>query len=376
MTFNSHITGALSRETLVFNSWAVFWPRFGARSIPERRFFSYRDREVTEMKAIRSALIGVFCVSAMPAFAQDDLSKDFTPKGPITIEALNKQIEQTNFLLGDTTQNWCSATLISRKYQLVLTNDHCVKELISQVTKDDTSEGEVKQKTFEVWHDMTLSQKAYKDFTPVGNTSLQAEILAHIEKFDLAILHIKADTIPQTIEAKVGGPGFKVQRGDHVFAVGNPFLLDANLTEGVISSTTRSITWEDGNNTPYYGVSAGINGGNSGGALYAEDGTFIGVPGAGIRGASNIGFAIPLPTVQNFLKDNCYEDVYSPAAPTHEQCMQTKLDETNKARDKKGLPALKELPVGHLHSDASRTVTQDKTGLLPNTKVLGPVFER
>jgi len=305
-----------------------------------------------------------------------------TPSAPIVVgphsislDDLNKQIEQTNFLL-ELPDGLCSATLINLEYKLVLTNNHCVQDAISQVTKDDTSEGEVKSKTFEVWHDMPLSQKAYKDFTPVGKTSLQSELIAHEAKYDLAIIQIKADKIPQSVAAKVAGPDFKIERGDPIYVVGNPLELDANLTKGIISSTTRRITWEDGTDVPYYGVDAGVNPGNSGGALYSADGTFIGVPGAGIRGATGMGFAIPLSTVQKFLKENCYEDVYNPAAKKHDACEADKLADLNKARDKKGLTPLKEMPVSHLMTTGERPVTQDKTGLLPNTKILGPVYER
>jgi S1-C subfamily serine protease len=298
-------------------------------------------------------------------------------KTPFTQDDLDKLVKQTNFVMGDETTGWCSATLISLKYKLVLTNDHCVADLITQITKDDTSEGEVKSKTFEVWHDGTLKQKNYKDFKSVGSSSLQAEIAAHLDKNDLALLIIKADTIPQTEAAQVGGSDYKVRRGDGVFVVGNPFMMDGNLTKGIISSTTRTITWEDGTDIDYYGVDAGVNPGNSGGALYeSSDGVFIGVPGAGIRGATGLGFAIPLPTIQKFLKANCYEDVYDSKGETHDACVDRKLSEMNKARDKKGLPPLKELPESHMRADGSRPVMQDKTGLLPNTKLLGPVFER
>lgn len=160
-----------------------------------------------------------------------------------------------------------------------------------------------------------------------------------------------------------------------MYVVGNPYLLDANLTQGIISSTTRNITWTDGTDVPYYGVDAAVNPGNSGGALFNSSGIFIGVPGASMRGATGLGFAIPLVTVQQFLKENCYEAVYNSAAKDHAACEDDKLAELNKARDKRGLPALKELPVTHARA-SGKAVLEDKTGLLPSTQIFGPVYQQ
>lgn len=255
----------------------------------------------------------------------------------------NKDIDQTNFIVA----NQCSGTLISLKYKLVLTNDHCLEGYIDKIEKEETdASGKVEKVTREVYKDMELKQKVYKDFESVGATTLQAKILFHTDKYDLAILKIKADTIPQTIASKVISDKVQVMRGDHVFVVGNPHMYDANLTDGHVSSTTRMLHWDATNeDIPYYGVDAAVNPGNSGGALYNESGQLIGVPGAAIRGATGLGFAIPAKLIRAILDDNCYEDVWSddPTVKTHAACEQDKLDKINSARAKAGLPA-KEAP--------------------------------
>lgn len=255
--------------------------------------------------------------------------------------ALNDVINQTNFIVA----NQCSGTLISLKYKLVLTNDHCLQGYVDKVEKEETGkDGTIEKKTREVYKDMELKQKAYKDFEEVSAATFQAKILFHDAKADLALLKIKADSIPQKIYSHVLPEGKPVERGDKVFIVGNPHMLDANLNEGVISSTTRMIHWDETNeDVHYYGVDGGINPGNSGGALYNVDLDLIGVPGAGIRGGSGLGFAIPAPTIRDFLKDHCYGDVWSDKADDHATCLQKKLDKENEVRVKAGLPA-KEAP--------------------------------
>lgn len=252
---------------------------------------------------------------------------------------MNEAINQTNFIVADQ----CSGTLISTKYKLVLTNNHCLEGYVDKVEKEETDKsGKVEKVTREVFKDMELKQKSYKDFEAVGSVSLQAKIISHITKYDLALLRIKADTIPQTLYSHVLADDKQVHRGDQVLVVGNPYMLDANLTKGVISSTNRVIHWDETNeDVPYYGVDAGINPGNSGGSLYNADGILIGVPAAGYRGATGLGFAIPAKLIREILTENCYEDVWNDAAKEdHAACEKGKLDKTNATREKAGLPPL------------------------------------
>jgi V8-like Glu-specific endopeptidase len=255
---------------------------------------------------------------------------------------MNSVINQTNFIVADQ----CSGTLISLKYKLVLTNDHCLEGYIERQEKDEIEPGgEVKKVTREVFKDMELKQKAYQGFEEVGSSSYQAKILFHVHKYDLAVLQIKADAITQTVYSHILPVDKTVARGDAIFVVGNPFMLDANLNEGHISSVSRKIQWDDGEDIPYFGVDAGVNPGNSGGALYNADGELIGVPGASMRGATGLGFAIPVTLIRKVLKENCYEAVYNadPAVKDHEACEQDKLDRENELRAKAGLPP-KEAP--------------------------------
>jgi S1-C subfamily serine protease len=111
--------------------------------------------------------------------------------------------------------------------------------------------------------------------------SFPAKIVASDEPSDVAVLKIAADGLP----ALPWGDSDKVQVGEQVFAIGNPFDLDDSVSKGIVSAKgrnlpdeenpDRSIHYED-----YIQTDAAINVGNSGGALVNE----AGAPGAGLPG--------------------------------------------------------------------------------------------
>ena len=73
-----------------------------------------------------------------------------------------------------------------------------------------------------------------------------------------------------------GGDSSKLEVGDYVLAVGNPFGLTATVTQGIVSAVGRGgmgITqYED-----FIQTDAAINPGNSGGALVNARGELIGI---------------------------------------------------------------------------------------------------
>ncbi|HWC89181.1 MAG TPA: Do family serine endopeptidase [Pirellulales bacterium] len=108
---------------------------------------------------------------------------------------------------------------------------------------------------------------------------------------DLAVVHIKgAGSLPV---AKLGDSS-KMDIGDWVIAVGNPFGLDSTVSAGIISGKGREL----GSNkrTRFLQTDAAINPGNSGGPLVDLDGDVIGINTAiatSSGGYQGIGFAIP-----------------------------------------------------------------------------------
>jgi serine protease Do len=87
----------------------------------------------------------------------------------------------------------------------------------------------------------------------------------------------------------------KVEVGDVVLAVGNPFGIGQTVTTGIVSATGRGgalgLDYED-----FIQTDAAINPGNSGGALVDAEGRLIGINTAILSrsgGNQGIGFAIP-----------------------------------------------------------------------------------
>ena len=101
------------------------------------------------------------------------------------------------------------------------------------------------------------------------------------------------------------GDSDKLQVGQKVLAIGNPFGLEGTLTTGVVSSIGPSIKSEQGARLEgMIQTDAAINGGNSGGPLLDSSGNVIGINTA-ILGQSNmgIGFALPINRAKALLED-------------------------------------------------------------------------
>ena len=119
---------------------------------------------------------------------------------------------------------------------------------------------------------------------------------------DLALIKI---TPKHKLEFVRLGDSDRLQVGQKVLAIGNPFGLEGTLTVGVVSSIGRSIEGE--NEQKLQGMiqtDAAINGGNSGGPLLDSSGNVIGINTA-ILGQTNmgIGFALPINRAKALLSD-------------------------------------------------------------------------
>ena len=230
------------------------------------------------------------------------------------VEDLNEHIEQTNFIVG----NHCSGTLISVEHRLVLTNEHCTSKYVSTVTEKVVDEkGVVQEVRMQRTQDVPVSQKVYKEHKLVSQSSYIGDLVDFDADTDLSLIQLRVDKLPQTREAEFF-TGDQVYRGEVAYAIGNPMMLDASVTKGIVSNVNRlvQIGREE---RAYYQMDAGIVGGSSGGSLYNENGLLIGVPAAGARGTS-VGLAIPYNIVMNFLESNCYSELWDTEAPTFEEC--------------------------------------------------------
>ena len=119
----------------------------------------------------------------------------------------------------------------------------------------------------------------------------KGKIVGSDPKTDIAVIKIDGSNLP-TI---AWGDSSRLQVGEYVLAVGNPFGLNSTVTLGIVSALGRGkmgITqYED-----FIQTDAAINPGNSGGALVNTKGELIGINTAIFSqsgGYQGVGFAVP-----------------------------------------------------------------------------------
>ncbi|HET6881224.1 MAG TPA: trypsin-like peptidase domain-containing protein [Pirellulales bacterium] len=84
--------------------------------------------------------------------------------------------------------------------------------------------------------------------------------------------------------------------GDLVFAIGNPLGLERSVTQGIVSSATRTI-----GHMRLIQTDASINPGNSGGPLFNARGEVVGIVCAGATSFDGLAFGIPANDLVDFL---------------------------------------------------------------------------
>ena len=133
----------------------------------------------------------------------------------------------------------------------------------------------------------------------VDGTKSEAEVLSTDPSNDLAVL--KPATLPDDIVPATLKSTAKLQPGDEVIAVGNPFGIGVSVSDGVISGLRRDYVSAEGKNvlTNLIQFDAAANPGNSGGPLVTTDGEVIGIVTAILNPTTQrvfigIGFAVPI----------------------------------------------------------------------------------
>ena len=142
--------------------------------------------------------------------------------------------------------------------------------------------------------EVTFNNKMVREATIIGTDPTSDLALIKVEGSDLDYL--------------VFGDSDKVQVGEWVLAVGNPFNLTSTVTAGIVSAKARdiSILGEGSNVESFIQTDAAVNRGNSGGALVNTKGELIGINAAI---ASHTGsyegysFAIPSNIVHKVVDD-------------------------------------------------------------------------
>jgi serine protease Do len=157
-------------------------------------------------------------------------------------------------------QHGIGSGVIVSKDGYILTNNHVVEN--AEIIKVETNES--------------------REFT--------GKVIGRDPKTDVAVIKIDANDLPSLPLADSD----KIEVGDVVLAIGNPFGIGQTVTSGIISAKGRASMGLD--EEDFIQTDAAINPGNSGGALIDTEGRLIGINTAILSesgGNQGIGFAVP-----------------------------------------------------------------------------------
>jgi len=124
-----------------------------------------------------------------------------------------------------------------------------------------------------------------------------ADVVGRDASTDVALLKLR--DVSGDLPFGYLGDSDKLNVGDWVVAIGNPFGLEQSVSQGIISAKERVIgvgVFDD-----FLQTDALINPGNSGGPLFNMRGEVVGVNTAVVSQAQGIGFAVPINMVKDLL---------------------------------------------------------------------------
>lgn len=136
--------------------------------------------------------------------------------------------------------------------------------------------------------------------------SAYATIVGTDSTNDLAVISVNLSDLSSSTQSAIKvatlGDSDNLKAGQSVIAIGNALGYGQSVTTGVISATSRTVTFDTGS-MKLIQTDAAINPGNSGGVLVNTDGEVIGINNAKLEDTSveGMGYAIPMSTAKSIL---------------------------------------------------------------------------
>lgn len=192
----------------------------------------------------------------------------------------------------------------------IITNNHVIASAIS--VKDEWDSTEKKDVKVERRSVVYVEIFKYRNISePTGTLKVEADILAYSEAEDLGLLKLRYDEQVLNV-AKLPPVALVYNVLDESISVGCSLLFPPLPATGVI--TRKNLLLES---LPFDMSSSQIIFGNSGGAMFLADGTWIGVPSrVAVTGwfvkipVSHMGLFIPVSRVYGWLDKEGYGFVY------------------------------------------------------------------
>jgi S1-C subfamily serine protease len=136
-------------------------------------------------------------------------------------------------------------------------------------------------------------------------------LIGHDVYSDLAIITVNATT--SLLKPVKIGVSSKLQVGQTVVAIGNPFGLAHTMTSGIVSALGRELTAGNYAIVDVIQTDAAINPGNSGGPLVNLLGEVIGMNTAIINESTGVGFAVASDTILREIPSLIFKGTYEHA---------------------------------------------------------------
>jgi serine protease Do len=150
------------------------------------------------------------------------------------------------------------------------------------------------------------------DITLANQEHVRGKLIGSDHWTDLALVQLDLDEVARkglSFDVAPLGNSADVTLGQPCMAVGTPYGLSRTVTAGIVSNTDRFFdeTNIEGYETGWFNnwiqMDAAINPGNSGGPLINLRGEVIGINTRGYSDANNLGFAIPIDTAKEVVKE-------------------------------------------------------------------------
>jgi S1-C subfamily serine protease len=143
------------------------------------------------------------------------------------------------------------------------------------------------------------------EITLSNGHNYKAKLLGFDNETDIAVLQLHS--FPKDIKSIPLGDSSKLEVGQRILAIGNPFGLNRTLTSGIVSSLERTVKNPSGSLMKgLIQTDAAINPGNSGGPLLDNEGRLIGINTAILSqsgDSAGISFAVPINTIKRILPE-------------------------------------------------------------------------
>jgi S1-C subfamily serine protease len=139
----------------------------------------------------------------------------------------------------------------------------------------------------------------------LGGETVAARVVASEPAADLSLLQL--ERVPAGAMVSPLADSDKIQVGDQVIIVGAPYGLAHSLSAGLISARWAPNTmYKTMPLAEFFQTNASINTGNSGGPMFATDGSVIGIVSHNISkggGSEGLGFVVTINTAKKLLLD-------------------------------------------------------------------------